>query len=163
MVEPFRLKAWRLAGPSSEFFYTCARPGRSRGSKAKVPDCLVLDWARGLPGGTEICIISLLGQKPAGPSEFSFYPSFDDAESFQEWLNASVTGRKFRIISHPTTDLEEIDPAVLAAVAADVRRLVSEGKTVVIMDSGGWTRTGAVAACLGAASMTVSSLGLDAE
>jgi hypothetical protein len=68
---------------------------------------------------------------------------------FQEWLNASVTGRKFRIISHPTTDLEEIDPAVLAAVAADARRLVSEGKTVVIMDTGGWIRTGAVVACLG--------------
>jgi hypothetical protein len=77
---------------------------------------------------------------------------------FQEWLNASVTGRKFRITSHPTTDLEEIDPAVLAAVAADARRLVSEGKTVVIMDTGGWIRTGAVVACLGAASMTVSSL-----
>ena len=68
---------------------------------------------------------------------------------FQEWLNASVTGRKFRITSHPTTDLEEIDPAVLAAVAADARRLVSEGKTVVIMDTGGWIRTGAVVACLG--------------
>lgn len=148
MVEPFRLKSWRLPGPSSGLFYTCARPGRSRGSKAKVPDRLVLEWIHGLPDSTEIFIISLLGKKPSGTNEFSFYSSFDSAESFQEWLNVSVPNPKFRVISHSTTDLEDIDPAVLAAVAGDVTRLVSEGKTVVIMDSGGWTRTGAVAAHL---------------
>jgi hypothetical protein len=161
MAEPFRLKAWRLPGLSSGLFYTCARPGRSRGSKTKVPDRLVLDWARGLPGGAETFIISLLGKKPSGTSEYSFYSSFDGPKSFQEWLNVSVPNRKFRVISHPTTDLNEIDPAVLAAVAAVVRPLVSEGKTVVIMDSGGWTRTGAIAACLGAISMSL--FGFDTE
>jgi hypothetical protein len=116
-----------------------------------VPDRLVFEWAHGLPGSTEIFIISLLGKKPSGTNEFSFYSSFDGAESFQEWLNVSVPNSKFRVISHPTTDLEDIDPAVIAAVAADVTQLVSEGKTVVIMDSGGSTRTGAVAGSLGAA------------
>src|SRR4029077_13660835 len=161
MVEPYRLKVWRLSEPSSGLFYTCARPGRSRGSKAKVPDRLIIDWAHGLPGSAEVFIFSLLGKKPSGKNEFSFYSAFDDVESFQEWLNVNLPYRKFHVVSHPTTDLEEIDPAVLAAVAAHVRQLVSRRKTVVIMDSGGWTRTGAVATCLGATSM--SSLGLDTE
>jgi hypothetical protein len=155
MAEPFRLKEWRLAGPSPGLFYTCARPGRSRGSKGSVPDRLVLDWARGLPGCTETFIISLLGRKPKGTSEFSFYSSFNDPDSF-EWLNTLVAGRKFHVISHPTTDLEDIEPSILAMVANDVTRLVSESKTVVIIDSGGWTRTRAVAAHLGAILVSTS-------
>lgn len=150
MVEPFRLKAWQLPKTSPGMFYTSARPGRSRGSQAKVPDRVVLDWVNGLPDSSEIYIISLLGEKPGGNSEFSFYSSFVGPDSFQEWLNARISNRRFHIISYPTIDLEPMTPAVLAAVSAEVRRLVSLGKIVVIVDSGGWTRTGTVAAYLNA-------------
>jgi len=128
-----------------------------------VPDQLVLDWAYGLPGGPEIFIVSLLGRKPWGASEFSLYSSFDDAKSFQEWLNAIVSGRKLHIVNHPTIDLEVINLGVLAAAAVAVRRLVSERNTVVVMDSGGCTRTRAVAGYLGAVPNTVSSYSFDTE
>jgi len=115
----------------------------------KVPDRVVLDWTRGLPGASEIFIVSLLGKKPGGKSEYSFYSAFDGSGSFQDWLNNNA-GRKFVMASYPTIDLEPIERATLEAAAAEVRRLVSKGKTVVIVDSGGWSRTAAVAAALGA-------------
>ena len=159
MSEPFRLKAWKLVRPFQGLFYTCARPGRSLGTKAKVPDHIVLDWARGLPGGQETFVISLLGEKPTtGRSEFSFYSSFSEAESFAAFLNGSILDRQFYIIDYPTIDRKEIAPAMLATIADRVRRLISQQRTVVIMDSGGCTRTGAVAKYLGASPIPASLL-----
>ena len=117
-----------------------------------MQDRFVLEWARGLPGNPETYIVSLLGTKPDGRSEFSFYSSFKDAEAFEAWLNTNVAGRRFHVISQPTTDCQEIDPAVLTTIAADVLRLISQGATIVVMDSGGHTRSGAVANHLGATS-----------
>ncbi len=148
--EPFRLIEWQMPGSYPGSLYTCARPGRSRGTKGKVPDLLALEWAQGLPGVPKTCIISLLGQKPDGRSEFSFYSSFNDAEGFDAWLNANATDRKFHVISYPTVDCKKINPCILTAIAADVTRLVSQGETVVVMDSGGSSRSGAVIEQLGA-------------
>lgn len=162
-TEPFRLKAWHLSHPAG-LFYTCARPGRSLGSQATVSDRQVLDWANRLPGSADIYIVSLLGEKPGGKSEFSFYSFFEQKLSFQDWLNSKIRDRTFHVVDHPTIDLEPIPPQIMKSIAADVRRLVAEAKTVVIVDSGGWTRTGAVAAYLGAAARALpASLGLDAK
>ena len=55
--------------------FTCARPGRSLGSKqTRINDKVVNSWIAGLPNSAdEIMIISLLGRKPDGLSEFSYY------------------------------------------------------------------------------------------
>jgi hypothetical protein len=94
--------------------------------------------------------VSLLGQKPNGKSEFSFYSFFARSQSFQEWLNDHTTDRTIQILEHPTTDATPIPTPVLKAVAADVRRLVTAQHTVVVMDSGGVQRTQAVCTFLGA-------------
>lgn len=60
--------------------------GRSLGSQAAVADRLVVDWANGLPGSDEIYIVSLLGEKPGGKSEFSFYSFFEQKLFFKSGL-----------------------------------------------------------------------------
>jgi hypothetical protein len=91
-VEPYRLRFWRV--PTGRLA-TCGRPGRSKYKDAsRVPDKITHEWVRNLPGPNTV-VVSLLGKKPDGTSEFSFYPfygGFDRAEeqrgrvSFQEWL-----------------------------------------------------------------------------
>src|SRR5438093_10874139 len=72
-VEPYRKRRWRKTGsPERIAFFTCARPGRSLGSTQHVSDDIVHKWVKGLPG-PHTAIISLLGRKPNGTSEFSFY------------------------------------------------------------------------------------------
>jgi hypothetical protein len=142
-VEPYKLRHWRLS-PAGGEFYTCARPGRSKRGHGKVPDRVVRQWACGLPGGTSLVVVSLLGKKPDGRDEFSFYSFFARHQSFQSWLNENDIGRDIQVIQHPTMDMASIPTETLKAVAADIQRLTSEGKTVVLMDSGGVTRTGSV-------------------
>lgn len=75
LKEPYRIIRWkpRLEQVHGQL-YTCARPGRSKGLKAKrIPDEWVDAWVKGLPGSKGVIIVSLLGQKPGGKSEFSFY------------------------------------------------------------------------------------------
>ena len=74
-MEPHRLTRWRAPGFSADVqFYTSARPGRSYGKEAIVADSIVDEWVQGLPGRTGTTIVSLLGRKPKGTSEFSFDP-----------------------------------------------------------------------------------------
>jgi hypothetical protein len=101
-------------------------------------------------------IVSLLGRKRDGQSEFAFYP-FDGGDderndggrySFRGWL-----GREYPTVilcEFPTVDFEPVPPETIVAVEAEVSRLLAEGVTVVIVDSGGVQRTSSVARALGA-------------
>jgi hypothetical protein len=68
--------------------------------------------------------------------------------SFAEWLARVDPG--IELVEHPTTDFEPIDIAKLASIEVDVLRRLSEGRTVLIVDSGGETRTRQVCKRLGA-------------
>jgi hypothetical protein len=77
-----------------------------------VPDNLVRGWVLGLPG-PNTAIISLLGRKPDGTSEFSFYsfrggfdlPSEQTSRlSFQQWLDRHFEENAIILHEHPTCD-----------------------------------------------------------
>jgi hypothetical protein len=149
-AEPWRLKRWRLPSlQGTHAFYTCARPGRSLGKQADVPDAVVLEWARGLPGDADVIVVSLLGQKPNGTKEYSFYSFFAHGQTLQDWLSDQNIERTIHIVEHPTTDSKPIPRQVQLSVADDILRFLSGGRTVVLMDSGGVQRTGAVCCHLG--------------
>jgi hypothetical protein len=154
-MEPYRLKRWRLG---AVHFFTCARPGRSESADQPVPDEIVHCWVRGLPG-PKTAIVSLLGSKPSGLSEYSFY-SFaggsDTAEerasrpTFQEWLRISHPELGIPVRECPTRDFCQMPRETLAAAASGINELLSAGRTVVLMDSGGETRTKTVCKYMGA-------------
>lgn len=153
--EPCGLTKWVLDAtvPSGKLF-TCARPGRSLGRKrTSIDDATVLAWLKGLPKEETVSVIvSLLGRKPEpdGRSEFSYY-SFKGARedrpsspTFQEWLDRATTPGKYMVIEHPTIDTKPISPEVLTAIVACVVANLDANRTVVVVDSGGVSRTGAV-------------------
>ena len=155
--EPSRLRKWEL--PLTENgvleFYTCARPGRSGGKWHAVTDDVVDEWVSGLPK-PNTAIISLLGRKEdsAGKSEFSFYSfcsGYDtvnergDRLTFQEWLTQNHTHLGIIVREHPTFDGNPVEDDLLAGVRDDIFDLLSSGRTVVVVDSGGVDRTGRVA------------------
>jgi hypothetical protein len=97
-------------------------------------------------GGTNVTIISILGRKPKpdGRSEFSFYSFYGDWDTseehgqrllFQEWLNTRQNGRSIQVFEHPTWDYGRIPKSTLEAISSNIVRLLSEGRTVVLMDS----------------------------
>ena len=152
-LRPYMLKCWKTGAVSNHvYFFTCARPGRTGDPASKhapVPDDLVHRWVLGLPG-PNTAILSLLGRKPDGLSEFSFYSfygGFDLASerpnrlSFQQWLDRWHKERSILVREHPTCDFKPIPPETLDAVAHDMDELLSAGRTVIIVDSGGQTRT----------------------
>jgi len=160
-MEPYKLRRWKARSTSeSGEFFTCARPGRSKGRNTNVSDDLVHRWVRGLPGTTNTAIVSLLGRKqgPEGTSEFSFYSfygRFDSPSerrgrlSFQEWLDHWHKERSIQVFEHPTYDFQHIPEEILAAVASEISALLSAGRTVVLVDSGGETRTKTVCKHMG--------------
>ncbi|MEX2029661.1 MAG: hypothetical protein WD906_01640 [Anaerolineales bacterium] len=167
MAEPFRLRRWKahLENGLEIQFFTCARPGRSKGSNGQVLDDNVDRWVKSLPGGQSTTVISLLGRKQTstGTSEFSFY-SFhgildNPAErrgkpSFQEWLDRHHPDRGIQLLELPTIDFKAVDQTTLEKVSAALAELSDGGRTIVIMDSGGFTRTGAVCSHLKAKELT---------
>src|SRR5436309_1858049 len=143
-MEPHNKKRWQKR---SSLLFTCARPRIDESKNDPVDDKIVNQWVRDLPGQNTV-IVSLLGKKPNGKSEYSFY-SFCGRQTFQAWLNERYPDRSIQVIEHPTTDYEAIPSEVLAAAAADVSRLLAEGRTVVVVDSGGETRTGQLCEYMG--------------
>jgi len=159
LQEPYRLIRWKpkessLAGQ----FFTCARPGRSIDAKARIADEVVDIWVRGLPHSNEVVIVSLLGRKPDGRSEFHFY-SFRGASdepldrpgcpTFQEWLDERYGSGRYFVFEYPTVDVRPLAPETISEVSAKVLSLLREGQTVVLMDSGGIGRTGTICKSLG--------------
>lgn len=167
-LKPFKLRLWRIDSPTNDsysYFFTCARPGRTKEPTtkiARVPDDIVHRWVLGLPG-PKTAVLSLLGLKPDSTSEFSFYSFHGGFESshehsggmsFQEWLDHWHGDLSIRVLEHPTEDFMQIDSATLDAIESDVRQLLQAGRTVVIVDSGGETRTGEVCRHMRAAEVT---------
>ena len=158
-MEPFKLRRWKRAGsPERIPLFTCARPGRSQSKQDKVPNAIADKWVAGLPGDTKTAIVSLLGRKPDGTSEFSFYlfHGKDDSPderarrpSFQQWLDERHLARDVQVIEHPTVDFKPVSAEVIAKVAADIDRFLGAQWTVVLVDSGGETRTKAVCTAIG--------------
>ena len=153
-MEPHKLRRWRRSSSPEQIpFFTCARPGRSKSSTESVPDSVVDNWVKRLPGGARTTVVSLLGRKPNGLSEFSFY-SFSSATEtpdergkrplFQEWLARRHAMRKIAVVEYPTTDFKPLAPELLEAVSKQIDLLLSSGRTVVLVDSGGETRTSQV-------------------
>ena len=156
------LRRWRTtASPTSYHFHTCARPGRTGDPATKnrpVPDDLAHRWVRGLPG-PNTAIVSLLGRKPDGLSEFSFYSFYGGFDlpsdhpgrlSFQEWFERWHNNLSILVREHPTCDFRPIPVETLEAVAVDISELLVAGRTVVLVDSGGQTRTRVVCNYIGA-------------
>lgn len=158
-MEPYKLRRWRLGrSPDRLPLFSCARPGRSHSQNDRVPDAVVDKWVKGLPGTGAAAIVSLLGEKPDGMSEFAFYPfaGAKDIEtqqrrgpSFQDWLANRDAKRDILVAEHPTTDLRPVEPTTVRSVGDDIERLLREGRTVIVVDSGGETRTGFVLRKLG--------------
>ena len=142
-MEPYRLRQQKLPAHCSGRMFTCARPGRSKGSKVKVSDVVIREWLRGLPAG-DIILMSLLGRKRDNRSEWSFYAFHEQGKTFQNWLDQERGARSIAIIEHSTTDMETIPTDVLEKVSNDVLRNRAAGKTIVLMDSGGYSRVGQV-------------------
>jgi hypothetical protein len=134
--------------------FTCARPGRSLGRRKKIiDDAAVLLWLNGLPSTeTVTVIVSLLGRKPNEQSEFSYY-SFRGAHedrhgtpTFQEWLDidSRTAVGKYIVVEHPTVDTQSIPVHLLDEVVGAVVANLRGTRTVVVVDPGGVSRTGAV-------------------
>jgi hypothetical protein len=154
LKEPKRLREWRpKTGKVSGRLLTCARPGWSPDGKQldEIPDEVVDAWVNGLPRSLDLVIVSLLGHKPKpdGRSEFSYYSfrsctetSAEDARkpTFQEWLDTKYGPGHYSVIEHPTTDTLGIPRDTLDAVKTKISTLLGADRTVVLMDSGGWSR-----------------------
>lgn len=133
------MKRWRRSSSRAvEPIYTRARPGRQRGANGSVPDSEISRWLNELPRNRPLSVISLLGQKPDGRDEHSFY-SFRNAAGFKNWLQNARPGTN--VFAHPTTDFERVTPQSIEAIKIDFDRELAHGRTIVIVDSGGVERT----------------------
>lgn len=156
MSEPANLTEWK--GPNSERqgkLFTCGRPGRATFQRARrsIGDDVIEQWATGLPSAEVLHIVSLLGEKKDGFSEFSYYPFRSAMEpgtkpTFQTWLDDRYPGR-FVVAEFPTTDARGIPPDTLRAAAGHVLELLDEGRSVIVMDSAGSERTARVCEAIG--------------
>lgn len=159
LEEPYRLKEFvSRAKPFAGRLFTCARPGRSKGStKKSIGDEVVRAWIGGLPNCRPLHIVSLLGRKPppSGLSEYSYYSFRGGHENrksptFQDWLDVNFAASGFKVTEFPTIDLRRIDDRDMAEICDYIRSLLKSSVNVLIVDSGGFTRTRSVCAALGA-------------
>jgi len=97
-----------------------------------------------------VVVVSLLGKKPNGRSEFSYYSFYDEGLSLQQWIDANYGDKAVKVIEHQTCDSRLVPDQVLAAIKSDVLKAWSERRTVVLMDSGGVQRVRQVCKYLGA-------------
>lgn len=155
--KPHNLKRWIAETPrGTARLFTCGRPGRENGPDGQVPDELVHQWVLGLPGPAT-AIVSLLGRKctQRGLSEFSYYSfcgGLDTPEecngrtSFQGWLYKHHKDLNILVYECPTLDYR--DPPIsfrdMDKIKEAIFQLISVGRTVIVMDSGGVGRTGFV-------------------
>ncbi len=168
--EPYRLeRRSSMNGQVAGSLYTCARPGRSMGAKqAEINDTIVESWAEGIiheigsptvddnRTNDEIIIVSLLGRKPNGLSEFSYYSfcgGFDSPEqraghpTWQQWLSGRY-GSKFRVYEFPTEDLKPVSEDMKRRAIDAVLGFMRSGRTIILVDSGGFSRTGNLASAI---------------
>jgi len=155
--EPINLREWRpvTTAPQRGRLFTCGRPGRATFGREKRPvdeDTIDL-WVKGLPEVEVLHIISLLGQKTTGFSEFGYYPFRSSEESgtkptFQQWFDKRY-GRRFVVHEFRTVDGRGISQDVLKAVTRHALTLIENGSTVLVLDSMGAERTARVCEAMG--------------
>ncbi len=152
MEEPANLTEWS-ASPGRLF--TCGRPGRATFGREKRPigDDTIDLWVAGLPVSEILHIVSLLGRKTTGFSEFGYYPFRSSRETsakptWQDWLDQRY-GRRFLVHEFPTIDGRGIPRDDLKTIASEVQHLIKTGGCVVIVDSAGAERTARVCEALG--------------
>lgn len=78
LAEPINLREWKKRDSSRlerGRLFTCGRPGRAtfERKKVSVPEHIIDLWVEGLPKATTLHIVSLLGKKKTGFSEFGYY------------------------------------------------------------------------------------------
>ena len=155
--EPANLIEWvstSAPGHGGRLF-TCGRPGRAtyRWQRVRVDDETIDLWVNGLPEADVLHVVSLLGKKRDGFSEFGYYPFRSSAEggtqpTFQEWLDHCY-GPRFVIHELPTVDARGIPTDQLQEASCLVLGLIRSGNTVVIVDSAGAERTARVCEAMG--------------
>lgn len=155
--EPINLCEWRGVSdsPLKGHLFTCGRPGRATyGLARQLIDVDTIDrWVSGLPQAEILHIISLLGRKTDGYSEFDYYPFRSSYEQnpkppLERWLEERY-GQRFVVHEFPTVDARGIPPQVLEVVQRRVHDLIEAGNTVVVMDSAGAERTARVCEAAG--------------
>jgi hypothetical protein len=160
MAEPVNLREWRRRSRQTSEegrLFTCGRPGRGTsdyGKTRKAVDVPIIDqWVEGLPHAEILHIVSLLGRKKDGYSEFAYYPFRSATETgssptFHEWLD-SHCDRRFVVHEFPTIDAQGISRDVLDAVTTCISTLIQNSNVVVLIDSAGAERTARVCEALG--------------
>ena len=155
--EPINLTEWkpRLPARQGGRLFTCGRPGRATfgTDRSPVHENTIDRWAMGLPEAEVVHIVSLLGHKKGGFSEFGYYPfrsskECEEKPTFQEWLDQRYS-RRFVVHEFPTRDREGLPRAVLNAVRHCVLDLIENDNTVVVVDSAGAERTARVCEAIG--------------
>ncbi len=150
--EPINLKQWSApkAAPRRGRLFTCGRPGRATCGRdpGHVDEATIDLWVEGLPGEGELHIVSLLGEKKNGLSEYSYYPfrslcESDNGPTFQEWLNERYD-RRFVVHEFPTVDAQGILKKVLQDVTRHILELLDAASMLVVVDSAGAERTARV-------------------
>jgi hypothetical protein len=155
--EPCNLRTCKAIGaPLAGILFTCGRPGRSLGSTASVPDEIVECWVAGLPKADPLHLLSLLGTKENGQSEYRFYSFRGSHErsakpTFQAWLDSRHGAGRFRLHEYPTTDAgpRSLSDGDIESIRAIIMPLILAGGAVVVFDSFGSERTGQVCSALG--------------
>lgn len=150
--EPYHYVEWEV--PRGRLV-TCGRPGRGECAtqRCEIGVGTIDKWAQGLPEHKPIHIVSLLGRKKDGFSEFGYYPFRSSKETgskptFHEWLDERYPGR-FVVHEFATTDRMGVPADIRASASKCIADLLEAGKTVVLMDSAGSERTGRVREALG--------------
>jgi len=155
--EPRKLCEWDVPPAISKNgrLWTCGRPGRGvYGTEwKKIGDETVHMWVEGLPKAKVLHIVSLLGKKPDGRSEFWYYSFRSERErgvkpTFQQWLDDNVDGC-FCVHEFPTTDRQGIPERLKDEVVDCITTLLQQDCTVVIVDSAGAERTARICEDLG--------------
>ncbi len=147
-MEPCNLRRWKQrTSQTPQNIHTAGRPGRSLGSRCQVPDETVSLWLERLRHLAPLSILSLLGAKPDGRDEHSFY-SFRTADGFRDWL-ARNAGFDVTIENFPTVDYDEVPRELVREVETAVSAALAAGRSVLIMDSAGVQRSGAVCNAIG--------------
>ena len=113
-------------------------------------DTILHEWVCGLPGDRSVVVVSLLGKKPKGKNEWSYYSFYETGRSFQDWLDQHYKEKAIQVIEHQTCDMRPIPNTVLMAVSFDIMKLLCEARTIVLMDSGGEVRVQQVCKYMGA-------------
>jgi hypothetical protein len=159
MSEPVNLREWKASAVemAAGRLFTAGRLGRGTDGykrERRAVDVAIIDrWVAGLPAAKVLYIVSLLGRKTDGFSEFAYYPFRSCRESgprptFQDWLNERY-GDRFMVYEFPTTDACGIEAGVMEDLKSCLTRLLREGHTVLLIDSAGAERTARVCEGLG--------------